>query len=313
MNKRNCLVISTTICDQSDMNIRSLEIFLALARTPNMRDVAARLFLSQAGVSSALRSFETELGVELFDRLGRGIRLNEKGRMLAARLAPLYRRLDESIHLVMADTMVGDVKLGASTTLADHVLPQILYDFKMQHELVNIAFESASTLEIVKRVESGALDMGFVEGLVHDPKVRTTLLREEEPVVVTSDRKFAEAGPYPIGELMGKKWLIRQEGSGTRETFLMEVMRRGLSPNIFLEFSNNDAIKTVLHNAGTLACISPMVVDTELKHGDLFVVPIKDLRFSRPFMRVMHSDKTPSPLLESVTEAVLGTLAQQGD
>ncbi len=291
------------------MKLRYIEVFLALARTPNMREVASRLYLSQAGISSALREMESELGLLLFDRVGRGIRLNEKGRLLASQLAPLYRQLNDCLELVMSDAMIGNVRLGASTTLADYVLPQILYDFKKQHELVNISFESASTLDIVRRVESGVLDMGFVEGEVNNPKVRTMLLREENLVIVTSDRELAESGPYQITELMEKSWLIRQKGSGTRDTFLQHVMHRGLSPHIFLEFSNNDAIKTVLHNTGTLACISPRVVDAELRHGELFTVQVSDVVFSRPFMRVLHRDRSRSPLLERVTEAVLDTLS----
>lgn len=292
------------------MKLRYIEIFLALARTPNMRDVASRLFISQAGVSSSLRGLESELGTPLFDRVGRGLRLNEKGRLLASRLAPLYRRLDDSIHLVMSDAMVGDLRLGASTTLADYALPQILYDFKKRHELVNISFESASTQEVLRRVENGEVDMGFVEGAVHTPRVRTTVLREENLVVVTADETLAAAGPYAIEELMQKNWLIRQEGSGTRETFLQQVMQRGLSPNIFLELSNNEAIKTVLHNPDTLVCISPLVVDTELRHGEFFTVPLKDVTFSRRFMQVLHRNQPPSPLLQSVTDAVIETLSQ---
>ena len=101
------------------------EIFLALARTPNMRDTAAKLFISQAAVSSALRDFEAELGVSLFDRMGRGIRLNDKGRLLEERLAPLYNQLKNVLALVASDELAGKIRIGASTTLSDFVLPQV--------------------------------------------------------------------------------------------------------------------------------------------------------------------------------------------
>ena len=91
------------------MTLRYLEIFLALARTPNMRDAAAKLFISQAAVSSALRDFEAELGVSLFDRMGRGIRLNDKGRLLEERLAPLYNQLKNVLALVASDELAGKI------------------------------------------------------------------------------------------------------------------------------------------------------------------------------------------------------------
>ena len=117
------------------MTLRYLEIFLALARTPNMRDAAAKLFISQAAVSSALRDFEAELGVSLFDRMGRGIRLNDKGRLLEERLAPLYNQLKNVLALVASDELAGKIRIGASTTLSDFVLPQVLYNFKMRHHV----------------------------------------------------------------------------------------------------------------------------------------------------------------------------------
>ncbi|WP_461210689.1 LysR family transcriptional regulator [Desulfocurvus sp. DL9XJH121] len=285
-----------------------MEIFLALARTPNMREVASRLYISQAAVSSALRELEADLGIPLFDRVGRGIRLNEKGRLLASYLAPLYRQLNDSLGLVVSDDMAGNLRLGASTTLADYVLPQVLFDFKKAHGLVSISFESANTVDIVQLVESGTLDMGFVEGEVRSLKVRATPMREEQLVVVTSDQEFAKAGPYPLAKLMSGNWLVREEGSGTRETFLTYVLRMGLSPNIFLEFSNNDAIKSVLRNKGTLACLSPLVVASELRRGVFHVVPVTDVAFTRTFMQVMHRDRPVPHVLERFCDAVIARL-----
>ena len=183
------------------MTLRYLEIFLALARTPNMRDAAAKLFISQAAVSSALRDFEAELGVSLFDRMGRGIRLNDKGRLLEERLAPLYNQLKNVLALVASDELAGKIRIGASTTLSDFVLPQVLYNFKMRHHQVEIECESGNTADIVRHVEHGLLDVGFVEGDVHNLAVEITPLAKESLVIVTADKALAEAGPYPIEAL----------------------------------------------------------------------------------------------------------------
>ena len=196
------------------MTLRYLEIFLALARTPNMRDAAAKLFISQAAVSSALRDFEAELGVSLFDRMGRGIRLNDKGRLLEERLAPLYNQLKNVLALVASDELAGKIRIGASTTLSDFVLPQVLYNFKMRHHQVEIECESGNTADIVRHVEHGLLDVGFVEGDVHNLAVEITPLAKESLVIVTADKALAEAGPYPIEALLDRHWLLREPGSG---------------------------------------------------------------------------------------------------
>lgn len=290
------------------MTLRYLEIFLALARTPNMRDAAAQLFVSQAAVSSALRDFEAELGVTLFDRIGRGIRLNDKGRLLEERLAPLYNQLKNVLSLVASDSLAGKLRIGASTTLSDFVLPQVLYNFRMQHDQVEIECESGNTADIVHHVENGLLDVGFVEGEVHNLAVEVTPLANESLVIVTCDAALAHSGPHTIEALLDRHWLLREPGSGTRETFLRKITPRGLRPKIFMEFEHNDPIKLLLRNPGTLSCLSPRVVQRELDAGELFAVDVRDMRFDRTFYRVEHKDRPFSILRDALSKAVRSCL-----
>ena len=89
----------------------------------------------------------------------------------------------------------GKIRIGASTTLSDFVLPQVLYNFKMRHHQVEIECESGNTADIVRHVEHGLLDVGFVEGDVHNLAVEITPLAKESLVIVTADKALAEAGP----------------------------------------------------------------------------------------------------------------------
>lgn len=286
------------------MTLRHLEIFLALARTPNMRGVASKFFVTQAAVSSALRDFEAELGVPLFDRIGRGIMLNDKGRLLEERLAPLYNHFLNALGVVKNDVLAGKLHIGASTTLADFVLPQLLYTFMTERENVEICCESGNTADIVRDVESGLIDVGFVEGEVHNLSVDISPLARESLVVVTSDQSLAKAAPYPIARIMKRRWLLREQGSGTRETFLRELAPRGLRPDAFLEFGHNDPIKALLRNPDTLSCLSPRVVERELAGGELFVVAVSDADFTRTFYQVEHKARPASALREAFCAAV---------
>lgn len=285
------------------MTLRYLEVFLELARTPNMRDVASRLFISQAAVSSALRDFEAELGVPLFDRLGRGIRLNERGRLLESRLAPLYNQLRNVIALASSEEMTGKIRIGASATLSDSVIPQILYELKMTHPQVELVCESGNTSEIVHHVEDGTLDVGFVEGEVNTIGVRVTPLAHEALVIVTSDAALA-ARPRAVAELMDRHWVLREAGSGTRETFLRKLTPLGLRPHVFLELEHTDSIKQILRNSGTLSCLSRRVVEREIQAGEFFVVPTLDVRFDRTFYRVEHRNSPPSLLRDTLSQAI---------
>lgn len=285
------------------MTLRYLEVFLELARTPNMRDVGQRLYISQAAVSSTLRDFEAELGVELFHRQGRGIRLNEKGRLLELRLAPLYNQLRNVLTLVSADELMGKLYVGASATLADSVIPQILYDMKMRYEHVELDCQTGNTTEIVQLVENGKVDVGFVEGDVPNLGLHVTPLAREQLVVVSADAELASR-PRTLLELMDGCWLLREPGSGTRETLLRQLTPLGLRPKVFLELEQTHAIKQVLRNPGTLSCLSPRAVAREIRSEELFVVPVEDVCFERMFYRVEHKDSTPSRLCDALSAAL---------
>ncbi len=281
------------------MTLRYMEVFLALARTPNMRDVAHRMFISQAAVSSALREFESEIGLEVFDRVGRGIQLNEKGRLLEKRLAPLYKQLDNLLALLSSDELLGKLFVGASVTLANWVIPQILYDMKMRYPHVELDCLSGNTGEIAQKVENGQLDLGFVEGDIDAINLSITPLGHEDLVIVTADKTIASK-VHSIEDLMQYFWLLREEGSGTRETFLRHITPLGLRPKKTLELAHTDAIKHVLHNEGTLSCLSPRVVDHEIREKILHVVSVSDMRFSRMFYCIERKESVRSPLREAL-------------
>ena len=286
------------------MTIRQFEIFLALARTPNMRQVAERCYLSQAAVSSSLHAFEEALGVQLFDRVNHRLILNEKGKLLKERLSPIHAQIKEVLALVGNDGLAGDVRVGASTTLADFIIPQIIYDFNKKHQNVNIRCDAGNTADIVRLVEDGFYDIGFVEGEVRSLNVIVSPLVQESLLIVTGDKKFAQSGEYALASLMDSDWLLREGGSGTREAFLDKLLSLGLRPERFMEFNHNEPIKMLLRNEGTLACFSPHIVGRELSAEELFIVKVHDVELTRTFYRVEHKDKQSSVLVELLSDAI---------
>lgn len=286
------------------MTIRQIDIFLALCITPNMREVAQDFYLSQAAVSSSLSSFELELGVLLFERVNNRLVLNEKGKFLAKKLRPIHSQLKEVLNLVGEDSVAGNLKVGASTTLADFIMPQIIYDFHKKYRDVQINCESGNTAKIIRHIEDGGYDIGFVEGSVRNIDVLVTPILQEELVVVSSSKEFATERAYKLEELMDKEWLLREKGSAAREFILSKVHTMGLKIKHYMEFNHYDPIKILLKNNDTLACLSQYIIQRELEAGELFPVKISDVELVRTLSRVEHKDKKPSVLVELLSEAI---------
>ena len=146
------------------------------------------------------------------------------------------------LDLTTYATLAGRLTIGASTTLADFVLPVILYDFHSTHPNVRIRCESGNTHDILRDVENGLLDVGFVEGQVRSLALNVRPLAQERLLVVSGDRESAAAGPVSIRELMQRRWLLREQGSGAREAFLAAITPLGIRPRDFLEFNHYDPI-----------------------------------------------------------------------
>ncbi len=289
------------------MKLRYLEVFLALADTPNMQVVAHDLFVTQAAISSTLRDLEDEIGVNLFDRVGRGIRLNEKGKLFKMRLIPLYEQLNMVLTLFKTEDLVGNLSLGASTTLINWIFPQILYNIKKAYPQVEIECQYDNTREIIRKVENAKLDIGFVEGDVSTSDLQVSPMGSEELIIVTADKTLSDK-VYNISDLMQYFWLIREVGSGTREDFFRILKPLGLQPKLFLELAHTDAIKHVLQNPRTLTCVSPHSVKLEIDRGMLFPVSINDVKFKHNFYCVERHDSTLSPLRETLKKLLQGRL-----
>ena len=146
--------------------LRRLEIFLAVARVEHMTRAARELGITQGAASQAVGDLEAELGVPLFERVGRGIRLTDAGRLLQREAMPLVERVDALFDLVRGASGVlrGRLRVGASTTIGNYLLPARIALFVSAFPETEIELSVANTAEIVDQLISGALDMGFVEG-----------------------------------------------------------------------------------------------------------------------------------------------------
>jgi len=281
------------------ITLRQMEIFLEVARMGHLTKVAEKMGLSQSAVSMSIKELENIIGYKLFDRINKKLALNEKGRAFAEAIAPLVSKLNDIEEEFKNDENNGELLIGVSTTIADYLIPPIICDYMKSYPQVKVNLKIGNTREIADLIESGAVDLGFVEGNVDSTSIKQEIVGPDELIVVTGDRELAEKQEsYYIDKLLDKRWILREEGSGTREVFLTHLGDLAAQINLFLELRHPESIKNMLiQSKKCLTCLPRISVMKELERGELYELKIKKLKFERQFLLIYHKDKYKTSLL----------------
>jgi len=195
----------------------------------------------------------------------------------------------------------GVIRVGASTTIVDYLMPSIICAYMSAYPDVKITLKEGNTKKIAELIQNGSIDIGFVEGFVAGADIIKEKVGVDELIVVTENAALAEEKPKYIDELSDMRWVLREEGSGTREVFLDYIKEKIDSLNIFLELGHTESIKSILKNRECLTCISKISVNKEMKEGKLYQVPVKNFDCKRDFLMIYHKDKYHSALFEKFT------------
>ncbi len=272
--------------------LRQLEIFVALAESSRVIDVAESLRMSPSAVSMAVRELEKEVGEELFERIGKRLVLNERGRFFDERARSIVDASGDLYESFRADRGGGHLHLAASVTISNYLLPAWIGDYRSEHMGVKVSLKTANSTEVIEMVRSGGCDLGFIEGRFEEGDLESLRLRDDELVVITSDPALAER-PFYIDELAQRRWVLRERGSGTREIFLSRIAPVDRELRIDMEFEHNEAIKRYLiHDMQALSCLPRLSVADELGAGKMYEVRIAAHRFDREFRLIWRREQT---------------------
>lgn len=278
------------------ITLRQLEIFIAVAETAQVTKASKKLFVTQSAVSMALAELENQLGGSLFDRHGRSLLLNARGRYLL----PLAKDITcqvasiESIMSERNDTLVGHIDVVASTTLGNYILPYLVGAFKRVHPKVHVNLLVCNTTQAEKMVNGGTSHVGYVEGLLgknEDLKVRPWF-QDELVILCGPTDPLAHNDYFDVEkDIEGKKWIMREKDSGTHATF-REKMKDYLEQiNVVMEMGHPEAIKRAVESGAGIACLSTLAVCRETEHGWIKALPIKGLDMKRQLKVIQRKDK----------------------
>jgi len=275
---------------------RRLQVFHTVARLLSFTKAAESLHMTQPAVTFQVRQLEEYFNTRLFDRTHNRISLTDAGQRVyeyADRIFSLYSEMENSVRDLTGEVS-GVLLLGASTTIAEYMLPALLGDFKAKYPEVSIRLQVANTDGIVSMVENNVIDLGVVEAPVGNKNLVVETCRMDKMVlIVPPGHELAKMGSVPIMELTRYPYICREEGSGTREVVLEALVASGGQPqdlDIVMELGSPEAIKGAVEAGMGISILSSATIEKELKLGTLVAVNL-DIPLDRPFSFVHQKQK----------------------
>lgn len=279
-----------------------LRVFITAARTLSFTRTAEQLCISQPAVSKHVGELESRYGLQLFTRRGSRLELTGAGRTLlesAERVADDYRRLEYEMSLCTGQTE-GELRLGASTTIAQYLLPPILARFTARFPQVRVSLLSGNSEQVEQALGDHAIDLGLVESVSRRQGLHYTLFRSDELVLVARPGgKYARTESVTPEALCHIPLVLRESGSGTLEVISAALAERGIrlsQLNVVLRLGSTEGIKRFVRHSDAMAIVSAFSVVDELRSGALRIVDLEGLALLRDFVFV-HNEAHPARLV----------------
>jgi len=272
--------------------LRQLEVFLATAHHENVSRAAVDLAMSQSAASGALRELEQQFDVQLFDRIGKRLRLSEFGRQLRPAAEDLLARARALEQSLSGEEVSGRLQVGATLTIGNYLAVPMIADFRQRYPGADVALTVANTAAIAEGVANFELDIGLVEGEFVHPDLHSQYWQGDELLVFAAPgHPLARRRALSDRDLVQLDWIVREPGSGTRQTF--ERAMYGLLPelHIVLELQHTEAIKRAVEAGLGVGCLSRISLVEAFARGSLVPLRVPSRDFSRKLSIVLHRHK----------------------
>lgn len=283
------------------ITLRQLEIFEKVAKYGHVTQASNQLLLTQSAVSMSIAEMERLVGAPLFERQGKRLLLNDRGRQIL----PGTRDVLMKIRMIeqFLDDSIGEprgvLNVGASTTIGNYILPSIIGEFSKLYPNAKALLNVGNAQQIETAVENGDLDLGLIEGLSHSNFLIATPWKHDELVVIVGkEHEWANEKKASLKMLKNAEWIMREKGSGTREIFEAAMEKKGIKFSIALELGHTEAIKKAVEAGLGVGCLSKMAVQRELDNGWLFEIA-SPLNLHRTLMILTRDSVQMTTLLKA--------------
>ena len=288
------------------IRLKHLAIFEAIARHGNVSKAANDIALSQSAASMALAELEGHLNAPLFHRHGKRLSLNDYGRWLQPKVHQLLMQVTEIEQSANQDQLKGLLKVGASSTIGNYLVPEHIASFVQTHDAVSIELNVQNTERVINDMINMKIDIGLIEGPCHSQQLVSLPWRTDTLAIFCgAQHPLAKQDNITPEDLLKQQWILREQGSGTREIFSLAT--QGVLDNlkVKLELGNSEAIKQAVKTGLGLGCLSELAIASEVKHKELKVLSIPFINLERVLYQIKRPDTYSSQLMTHFLESIL--------
>jgi len=284
------------------MNPNHLRTFLAVRKHRNYTRAAEEVFLTQPAVSRQMRQLEEELGVRLFEQIGKTLHLTDAGETLAVEAEKLLGAMERTAEAVRSHRSAerGSIRIGASTTPGFYLLPDLLGQFHRRFPKVALHYTVENSLRIEQMLVRNELDLGFVGANLSSRELELKPLVEDEIVCFTSpSHRLAKVRRIAPSSLEEEMWIIREKGSATRLLFEDWLLSRKGAIRKSIELTCPETCKALVRAGIGISFMSVHGLRAEIRAKYLVKILVTEMSLKRPIYLAKHSDKRNSPVMES--------------
>jgi DNA-binding transcriptional LysR family regulator len=286
------------------MEDHKLRVFCTVAETKSFSKASEIIHLTQPAVSLQIQALEEAYETKLFDRSGSTIALTPSGEILyrhAKQILSLFAEAEKEIGEVTRHVR-GAISMGASTTIGNYLLPSVISDFKRKHPKIKINLRVGNTKRVVELLSAGNIDLGLVEGEVTKYKLVTEqLLADELAVIVPPFHPWAKKKEVSIVDIIKEPFILREEGSGTRQIIEKHFSERGISPQelaVTTILGSTEAIKEAVEKGVGVSIVSKWAVRKESRYGSVKFLKFKEGKIKRDFSLIFSKNTVTSHAID---------------
>ena len=281
-------------------SLRQLEVFAAIGQFGTVSAAAERLSMSQSAASTSLSELENQFDCRLFDRNGKRLLLNETGRLLLPKARELLDRASEVEAILAGGLTFGALRVGATLTIGNYLGTLLVSEFMRRHPGSQVALEVHNTTHIAERVKAFELDLGLIEGEYDDKDLMMTdWVADELAVFCAPDHPLAKRRSLTIALVLEEWWIVRESGSGTRQTLDRALSQWRNQLKIRLELEHTEAIMHAVQAGLGIGCVSRLALKESFRRGSLVELKLKEIDLRRKFHFLLHKQKYRTPGIDA--------------